>query len=271
MNILRAELQKDFYVRHGCVGALFVFFGGTFVVIGLQRFEWMIIAGGLGFISIWAALIWWSLSESIRELNLVGAVRRDGRQLPWSEFEQEVEGYYFSKTGGQVLNHIDLKFRSGRVRLYPLTLKNYTELMRYARERAAAARPAGSAAAPPPKAAPRVQLVAPEPVRKPVSACSICSQLLDHQTAMQKIGRESEDTHLPAAAGKLTNLGDLQPGQTRGPELDQCPECGRYYWYKVDYDYLATGSEDSQTLIRLSDSEGAALHDQLRAGQSDGA
>lgn len=269
MNVIRAELQKDFYVRHGCVGALFIFFGGTFMVIGLKPFEWLIVAVGLGFIAIWAGLIWWTLAESVRELNLVGAVRRDGRRFPWSEFEREVEGYYYSKTAGQVLNHIDLKFRGGRVRVYPLTLKNSSALLHYARERAAAARPAGAApAAVPTPSTTRVQLVAPEQSRKPVHECSICSQLNDHQTAMQKAGREPESTELPLAAGKLTVLGELKPGRTRSPELNQCSECGRFYLYQVGYEYLADGSEDTQTLTRLSDGEGEAMLEQVRAGKS---
>lgn len=41
--------------------------------------------------------------------------------------------------------------------------------------------------------------------------CSICSQLADYQSAFQKIGREEQDTHLPAAAGGLQLLRDLAP------------------------------------------------------------
>ena len=88
-----------------------------------------------------------------------------------------------------------------------------------------------------------------------MTSCPICSQLKDYEFAMQKHGREEEDTQLPAAIGQLVEARDLKPGSSRRMSLERCPVCGAYYLYQTDYEYLANGSEDTQTLTRLSDEE----------------
>ena len=82
--------------------------------------------------------------------------------------------------------------------------------------------------------------------------CSICSQLSDTEYASQKYGWEEHDTSLPAAASQLVVVKDLKPDSSRSLILKQCPECGTYYLYQSDYEYLVNGSEDSQTMTRLS-------------------
>jgi hypothetical protein len=81
--------------------------------------------------------------------------------------------------------------------------------------------------------------------------CLICSQLKDIEVGFQKYGREDEDTFLPEAMSGLKFVRDIKPGLTRTPELLQCPECGTFYVYKVEYEYLAAGSEDEQRLTRV--------------------
>ena len=87
--------------------------------------------------------------------------------------------------------------------------------------------------------------------------CSICSQLADVETASQKYGWEENDTFLPFAATKLTVVKDLKPYSSRQLQLQQCPECGTFYLYRTDYEYLVNGSEDEQDLRRLSAHEAA--------------
>jgi hypothetical protein len=88
--------------------------------------------------------------------------------------------------------------------------------------------------------------------KKDMVTCSICSQLKDFEIGSQKHGREDEDTFLPDSFAKLKFVKDLKPGRTRTPELLVCPECGTFYFYKVEYEFLATGSEDEQHLTRLA-------------------
>ncbi len=106
--------------------------------------------------------------------------------------------------------------------------------------------------------------------------CSICSQLSDHERGFQKITGEEEDTFLPPAADLLEVVADLKPSTIRlpGPEggtpayfdipssrllqLKRCPECGTYYLYRTDYEFLPMfGTEDEQELTRLTNVQAA--------------
>jgi hypothetical protein len=90
------------------------------------------------------------------------------------------------------------------------------------------------------------------------SRCRICSQLADYERGFQRRGHEEEDTFLPAAADSLEVARDLKPGGgNRLLQLKQCPECGTYYRYETDYEFLLFGSEDEQKLTRLTEEEAA--------------
>lgn len=69
--------------------------------------------------------------------------------------------------------------------------------------------------------------------------------------ALQKYGWPQDDTYLPPAAGKLTTVRDFRPYDSRKLQLRQCPECGAYYLYETDYEFLVGGSEDEEFLTRL--------------------
>ncbi len=88
--------------------------------------------------------------------------------------------------------------------------------------------------------------------------CEICSALKDRETATQKFGWEEQDTHLPAAAGRLVVARDFSLPGSRAVQLWRCPLCGTHYLYRADYTYLANGSEDEQSLTRLTAQEAAA-------------
>src|SRR5262245_57048839 len=88
--------------------------------------------------------------------------------------------------------------------------------------------------------------------------CGICSQLDDYEFGRQTVGREDQDTFLPSTSERFKTARDLKPkGGLRQLLLLQCPECGTYYLFKSDYEYLATGSEEEQTLTRLTDEKAA--------------
>jgi hypothetical protein len=87
--------------------------------------------------------------------------------------------------------------------------------------------------------------------------CPLCSGLADEEHAFQKFGRDAGNTYLPAAAGALTLARDFRPFSSRKQQLWQCPQCGAYYLYTSDYEYLANGSEDEEHLTRLTDEQAA--------------
>jgi hypothetical protein len=88
--------------------------------------------------------------------------------------------------------------------------------------------------------------------------CATCGSLLDEEYAFQKNGWPADDSHLPAAAGKLELVKDLNPGGGRDKHLMRCPECGTYYHYRTDYEFLVGGTEDEQFLTRLTDAQAEA-------------
>lgn len=92
-----------------------------------------------------------------------------------------------------------------------------------------------------------------EPLRD--QHCSVCSQLADHERGFQKIGREEQDTFLPAAAARLQVVRDLTPDCNGLRQLKQCPECATCYLYREEYEFLIGGSEDEQQLTRLTPAE----------------
>lgn len=89
--------------------------------------------------------------------------------------------------------------------------------------------------------------------------CPICSHLRDRESGCQTHGRPEEDTFLPKIAGGLLHVRTLHPKRTSSPELKRCPHCGTHYLFSDVYEYYATGSEETQTLQRLSDEEAARL------------
>jgi hypothetical protein len=99
--------------------------------------------------------------------------------------------------------------------------------------------------------------------RDPIHAqCALCSSLKDQEYAFQKYGAEEYNTFLPAAAGVLNVVRDFAPYDSRKLQIRQCPECGTYYLYRTDYEYLVNGSEDEEFLTRLTPEQAAGYLDQ---------
>jgi len=104
----------------------------------------------------------------------------------------------------------------------------------------------------------RLQVISSEDGMRPSSAaCGICSQIKDFEVAMQKYGWPENDTSLPAAAASLVQIRQLVPFDSRTLDLWRCPQCGAYYLYKTDYEYLVNGTEDEQSLTRLTPEQAA--------------
>jgi len=90
-----------------------------------------------------------------------------------------------------------------------------------------------------------------------ITQCRICSNLAEHEAAFQKYGHADDDTFLPAAAYDLMVVKDFKPYGSRKLQLRRCPQCGTYYRYQTDYEFLVNGSEDEEYLTRLTDEQAA--------------
>ena len=85
-----------------------------------------------------------------------------------------------------------------------------------------------------------------------MTPCPICTTLADRESATQKFGWPENDTALPPAIQQLAIARDFRPGSERKRQILQCPRCGTCYLYETDYEYLTNGTEDEQTLVRLT-------------------
>ncbi|MBM3764366.1 MAG: hypothetical protein FJW32_03155 [Acidobacteria bacterium] len=219
---VEARLDRSYFVRVGVVGGMFLFFGLIIASFGIKHHSLLAVAFAVVINLICAGLFWREYRLGPSVLDHDGVTRRDGARFSWTELIAIVD-----ITHKTITSYTSIQFAGGEVRLFPLTLANAGEVVRFVE---------------------RIRMK---------KQCSICTKLPHFCRAMQTHGREEQDTFLPLEAGKLKRIKDTEPGKTRSPELDQCPECGTYYLYEIEYEYLATGSEDEQKLTRLSDEEAA--------------
>ncbi|MFH1468762.1 MAG: hypothetical protein ABIO70_30520 [Pseudomonadota bacterium] len=89
--------------------------------------------------------------------------------------------------------------------------------------------------------------------------CPTCGELPQRCYAWQKYGWPDQDTHLPDAVERLELVRDLGPGGSRLRQVQRCPGCGAHFLYETDYEYLVNGTEDEQTLTRLTLEQAKAL------------
>jgi len=99
----------------------------------------------------------------------------------------------------------------------------------------------------------------------PVPCCSladypICSRLADTETSFVKVGHEDEARHLPPEAWKLAGF-DAVKHCSVSHTFKVCPHCGIYYQYDFTYEFLVYGSEDEETLARLTPTEARRFMD----------
>lgn len=93
----------------------------------------------------------------------------------------------------------------------------------------------------------------------PSTACEICRTIPDRVSSSSK-GDETWGGPIPPAVGRLVIVGaPYFNGDTSGSNqaLHKCPLCGTFYWWEHEYEYLAGGSEDSDTYTRLDPETGA--------------
>lgn len=223
MDTIPVKYSREFWVRITVGGGVVSLLGLVMLLFSRGRLVFIMI--GVVPITIFVLVMIFSHRKAVRAIDSEGVTRRDGKRLPWSDLKERRDVQSISKYGQPMgLNNIDLIFGAGKASVFVHVIEDSGEIM-----------------------AAIEKYSEPMPTR---SECSICTLLRDTEWAMQKHGREEEDTELPAAAWKLETIRELKPGENRSPILKQCPECRTFYVYKDIYDYLATGSEDEQRLTR---------------------
>ena len=95
-----------------------------------------------------------------------------------------------------------------------------------------------------------------------MNTCSICSQLRDIETSFYKYLAPDYDRPLPAATDRLQRVLFLDEEDAERRHVRRCPSCASLYTYQLTYEYLVNGSEDEETLTRLTPDETAAYYRQ---------
>ncbi len=93
------------------------------------------------------------------------------------------------------------------------------------------------------------------PRQIPVLKCRICKNLKDIETSFVKFGWDEGNIYLPDAAKELVPAKDIGTPGSENHHVKQCPLCGRLYRYDMTHDYYINGSEDEETLRRLTPEE----------------
>lgn len=91
------------------------------------------------------------------------------------------------------------------------------------------------------------------------SSCQVCGGLGQTETSYSKYGAPQYDKPLPAAAESLHIVLRLDDTGTDRRHVRRCPDCGALFSYVLTCDYQVNGSEDEETLSRLSAEESAAF------------
>ena len=89
-----------------------------------------------------------------------------------------------------------------------------------------------------------------------------CGELGAVEWSAAKYGHAQDDRPLPPAAGRLTTVCGWRSGG-RGEELWRCARCGAWFHWVLSYEFLVGGSEDEETLTRVSAEEAAVLRGRL--------
>jgi hypothetical protein len=88
--------------------------------------------------------------------------------------------------------------------------------------------------------------------RVPISECEICSKLGEAETFFYKYGWDDLERPLPPEASRLERVADSEAEDSDSRHVRRCPLCGTFYHYSASYDYYVNGSEDKETLTRLT-------------------
>ncbi len=262
MKAVHLRFPRSFYVRHGLIGGLLAFF--CFVIVATIRHGGLLIKGVPAvFLGPWLFLVWREYRIAARVVDDEGITRHDGRRFLWKNLRRvnEVRMFVAGAPTGPI-NNVDIVFGDGFARILVLIMENATEAWQIVRAKQKEHAAGGAEETPKEPAVPTAPVREPEPPQLAASLpCTVCGELGDYHYAMQKHGREDEDTFLPAVGSRLKRIKEIDPEKRPNQTVEQCPGCGAWFLYESSYEFLATGSEEEQWLSRIRQAVGRAGDD----------
>lgn len=132
MNTVEPRLRRSYYIRQAVLGVLCGGIGLVILLCGGRRLGWLgRLAGIMGF-ATWGVITLREFFRGAKRLDSSGATRRDGRFFPWADLKKKRFIYRRLPGGGPgPLNHVDLIFLSGKVRIFPFTIENVADVMQF--------------------------------------------------------------------------------------------------------------------------------------------
>ncbi len=85
--------------------------------------------------------------------------------------------------------------------------------------------------------------------------CEICSELGGVERSFEKYGWPDNTQSLPSPVSRLELAENIEGYDKERHHVKRCPICGTFYQYDLTYEYLVGGSEDEETLKRLTPTE----------------
>jgi hypothetical protein len=126
MFSISLRFTRSFYFRHALIGGVLGFFCMV-MVLTMRHAGALVMLLPVVFLGPWAFLVRREYRLSARVVNEEGVTRRDGRRFLWRDLHAVQEP----------LNHVDLIFAGGRVRILFMVLENGMEAIQFARRKAA--------------------------------------------------------------------------------------------------------------------------------------
>lgn len=93
---------------------------------------------------------------------------------------------------------------------------------------------------------------APPPRHIPIGECQICSQIANVETSFSKYAHPDETVSFPVQVAQLERVTSPDATDSDEHHVKRCPICGIFYQYDFSYEYYVNGSEDEETLTRLT-------------------
>ena len=107
MNPIEIEVKRSYYTR--------------------------VILIGIFTLGIGALLMYMEYRQWGQTFDSVGVTRKDGKRFLWADLQKKIFVHFRRYAGGKMgpLNHVELEFKDGKAKVFPLMLENSQQVLAY--------------------------------------------------------------------------------------------------------------------------------------------
>ena len=135
MTSIRLRFKRTFFVRHGLICGMMLFFCLVIILVMRHAGAWRFVPL-VCFLGPCLYMVSREYFLAAREVDDKGVTRHDGRRFLWNDLH-EVRDVHSVLQHGQrgALNHVDLIFSTGKVRILYLVLENGWDAILFSRRK----------------------------------------------------------------------------------------------------------------------------------------